>query len=1207
MSALSNVAETPFIGPYEITGSLGQGGMGIVYRAVHRETRQAVALKTALSLDASHFACMRREIHALGRLGHPGVVRIIEVGVDGGVPWYAMELLDPERSLRTILDSDDSATRPLDRGDIEILPGHKPRVRGDLPRILTVMYRLCRVLGYIHSHGIVHRDLKPANVLIADGDHPILVDFGLMVRFRGDSSREVLEVGGKSLGTLAYASPEQADGQLVDARTDLYSFGVILYEALTGRLPFDAKSASRLTHQLFFEPPAAPSRWVDDLPPVLDHLLLRLLQKKPGDRYGYADDVAAMLVEAGAEPEPEPEPETDDKAPSYLYRPELEGRGAIMETLAKRLESVLQGNGAFVTLGGVSGIGKTSVATAFSRKATRKKMLVITGECVPVTTDGEIGGEPLHPLRPLLHAIADHCLQFGATELERVIGPRLSMLQEYHPGLADLARARGEEGLSAGASVRHRRLFPDLAETLAAFAKNQPVLLILDDLQWADEVTLRFLAFLRSEFFTGTKLMILGLYRSDEAGPELSDLLAASHVAKISLERLDDGSVAAIVKSMLAENDPSPTFVQFVARESEGSPFFVAEYLRAAVSERLLHREGGRWRLRQGDDDAAWTKLGLPGSVIDLVGHRLAALPPETRRIAEVAAVLGRELDEPLLLTAAGVTEDEAMEAISDLVARQILEQQAGSLRFVHDKQREVLYGKLDAERRRELHRRAAMAIESHGRMPGAPQPNLAELANHWEIAGEIDKAIDSYEMAGQQILRTGAGHEASIYLQRVLTLASPDGYPPLRRARWHSLLSDARWVLSDFTGFHEHALEVLALAGRPLSHRTLGHKWTILGQIAEQAAHLVLPRALYRSRRLKWPLLAEAANIAERIGEHAFYVKDALMMASAALMGVNLAERMGYQQSVARGYAMLGYISAASRLTRLARRYYRTGSRIARQAGDLDGQMRLGYSSAHFHCGQAEWDAARHAASGAFDLAQQLGDQQESEMAEMMLGYCELYTGNVEKSVRIYNAIRDTARKRANLQHEAWGHTGAGRSLVILGRLDEAQASLDAARRLNQLQPDALSELVAAGAQTALHLQRGDLDRAAESADHAYALIATAPPVYFELGHALAAPADVYLAFWHRARENQDSQEMTRRRKTVLAICAKLRKLARSYPMLWPTTYRVSGAARCLDGDVRRGRRLLEKAVATASRLRMPLDEAAATLDLARYADLDV
>ena len=1203
MSALPNSAETQIIGDYEITGLLGRGGMGIVYRAVHRETRQAVALKTALSRDASHFACMRREIHALRRLGHPGVVRIFEEGVDGGIPWYAMELLDPEQSLRAILDSDDLATRPLDQENFAIRPGHKPRVRGDLPRILTVMYRLCRVLGYIHSHGIVHRDLKPANVLLGDGDYPILVDFGLMVRFRGDSSREVLEVGGQSLGTLTYTSPEQADGQLVDARSDLYSFGVILYEAVTRRHPFDATSAARLRHQLFFEPASAPSRWVEDLPPVLDHLLLRLLQKKPGDRYGYADDVAAMLVEAGAEPEPE----ADVEAPSYLYRPELEGRGAIMEALAKCLEYVLPGNGAFVAVGGVSGIGKTSVATAFSRKATRKKMLVITGECVPVTTDGEIGGEPLHPLRPLLHAIADHCMQFGATELERVIGPRLAMLQEYHPDLAVLARARGESGPRSVSSA-HRRLFPDLAETLAAFTQAQPVLLILDDLQWADEVTLRFLASLREEFFNGTKLMILGLYRSDEVGPELSDLLAAPHLAKSSLERLDDGSVAAIVKSMLAESDPSPTFVEFVARQSHGSPFFVAEYLRAAVSERLLHREGGRWRLRQGDDDAAWAKLGLPGSVIELVGHRLAALSPETRSVAEVAAVLGRELDERVLLAAAGVAEEEAMEAVSDLVARQILEQQAGGLRFVHDKQREVLHGKLDAERRRELHRRAAMTIESHSRTPGAPQPNLAELANHWEVAGETVKAIDYYEMAGQQTLRTGAGREASDYLQRVLTLAgkaSPADWPPVRRAKWHSLLSSARWALSDYDGFHKHACEVLALAGVPLPRTSFGRKWTIVRQIVEQAAHLVLPRALYRSRRSKWPLFAEAAIPAERMAQHAWFTKDSVMMVAAGLMAVNLAERIGDRQNVTRVYSMLAVIAAASGLERLAMRYFRTGDRIARQTDDVDGLIHNCGFLAFFHCGHANWDAARQAANEALDLARRDGSPQGCENSEMLVAHCEFYTGEIESSARSYASVRDSARKRSNLQHEMWGLAGVARSMLVLGRLDEARELLDACRRIEQLQPDHFAEVVVAVFLTTLDLRSGDLDRASRSADRAYALISAATLVHYELCQALAALAEVYLALWQRARENQDPREIKRLRKTVFAICARLRKVARTFPMLWPVAYRLTGAARCLDGDFRRGRRVLEKAVATASRIGMPLDEAAARRDLARYADL--
>src|ERR1041385_5414977 len=161
------------IGPYDIQSVLGRGGMGVVFRAVHRDKGEAVALKTTYVKKADHFACMRREIHALGQLRHPRVVRIIEQGSDGGSPWYAMELLDQARTLKDALDA----------------------ARHDRPRTLTLMARLCGVLGHIHSRGIVHRDLKPTNVLVRDGDRPVLVDFGLMSRFGGDSSREVLETG----------------------------------------------------------------------------------------------------------------------------------------------------------------------------------------------------------------------------------------------------------------------------------------------------------------------------------------------------------------------------------------------------------------------------------------------------------------------------------------------------------------------------------------------------------------------------------------------------------------------------------------------------------------------------------------------------------------------------------------------------------------------------------------------------------------------------------------------------------------------------------------------------------------------------------------------------------------------------------------------------------------------------------------------------
>jgi hypothetical protein len=221
------------------------------------------------------------------------------------------------------------------------------------------------------------------------------------------------------------------------------------------------------------------------------------------------------------------------------------------------------------------------------------------------------------------------------------------------------------------------------------------------------------------------------------------------------------------------------------------------------------------------------------------------------------------------------------------------------------------------------------------------------------------------------------------------------------------------------------------------------------------------------------------------------------------------------------------------------------------------------------------------------------------------MVSFYEYYTGRIEASGATYALVRDSARKRANFQHEAWGHLGVARAALMTGRLDEAQAALDATRRLHHLQPDHVAEVVSLAHMTTLHLRRGDLDRAVEAADLAYSTTVASPVVMFEMFRGFAAPTEVYLEVWRRARGKNALVEK-RMRKTVFALCRHLRKNAMTFPVLAPFAYRFEGIARCLDGDMRRGRRLIEKAAAISKERGQPVDEALAELDLVLNADLD-
>lgn len=1186
------------IGPYRVLYELGRGGMGVVYRAVRDDGGPEVALKMPSKEMSQLFGSVRREIHALGRLRHPGVVRILDEGVEEGVPWYAMELVDGA-SLERVLNIHGAAFEPTaDLASFALRDGDyprsatamKPRVRPDLRRALTLMYRLARVLAYVHAHGLVHRDLKPENVLVRAGDRPVLVDFGLVGHFHALTSREVLEVGGTATGTAMYIAPEQARGELVDARADLYSFGVMLYEIVAGRPPFDANGIMDILKMHLDDAPAPPSTHVRDVPPELEALILNLLEKKPGARLGYAEDVAKRLFDIGIDAE------DDDlrfETAPYLYRPEIVGRRDTIESVNALIRATRDHSGAFLSLGGVSGIGKTSVAAVIAREAAMQNVRVVTGECDPV------GSTPLHPLRPLLRDIADQC-RGRADVTARVLGERLPVLRTLEPSLGAL----DENAPPIAPEAAARRLFSDLAETIAALARDQEMLLILDDLQWADEVTLRFLASLGAEFFDGLPLVILGTYRADEAGPELRALLANAHVTNVPLGRLDDYSVGEIVRSMLAAPDAPSSFLQFLAAQTEGNPFFVAEYLRSAVAEQLLYREGGRWHVAATDE--TYASLGLPGTIRDLVAHRLARLSPLARRVAEAAAVFGREAREKLFLEVCGESEIDALEAVAELIEQHVFDPVEGGVRFAHDKLREAAYERLDDERRRELHRRAVDAIERHCRNEEELRRHDAELARHCHAAGLHEKAIRYYARAAETAVGSGACREAIDLMNRAIALdeAHASGSPEDRRERhahWQRVLSFAQFGLGNLPASSEHARRSLEEAGIPLPRTPMGWRMRLGGEALRQSAHFLLPRPLVRSRASQAGL-RDVAMAAQKFSEGHYYTDEKSVMLASGLLAVNSAERLGDAGGLIHTYANFGAVTSGLGLNRVARRYYEKARQLAIAAKDPNGLAHIGYTSAVLYITTCDWKSCALHFDDAVAAAKQTGDHQLIEMNLVARGFFELYLGRISTAAATFNGVRKRAHKRFNRQHEAWGHSWHAACLILMNQCAAALHSIGEALDLvAPLSDNAKLSSYALRCQALLHL--GRFDEAVEAADVTYAAVSKIPAIIWERYRGLSAPAEVYLHAWERSKDPAAIEKM---RRATDVLLRRLELTSRRMPLTLPVALRLAGVREYLEGRAQGGEKLLRRSVAAAVRLGMPIDEGIGEYELARRATAD-
>jgi serine/threonine protein kinase len=273
------------IGGYRLVREIGRGGMGIVYEARPPSARGHVALKMICPETPGAQKSLLREIGVLRRLDHPGIVRFCAASAGRDVAFCAMELVTGPR-LSSV--TGEFGTRKTFR------------------RMLTLLRRVASTLAFLHRGGVVHGDLTPSNVLLRTSDEPVLIDFGLAVELPDVLRRNPSPAAARQnrrFGTLAYMAPEQIRGEPIDARADLYAFGCILYQALTGRAPFTGRHRDTVRRQHLEAPPCPPSFLAPRIPALLDDLTMRLLAKSPDDRPENAAVVAAVLGSLGAKGE----------------------------------------------------------------------------------------------------------------------------------------------------------------------------------------------------------------------------------------------------------------------------------------------------------------------------------------------------------------------------------------------------------------------------------------------------------------------------------------------------------------------------------------------------------------------------------------------------------------------------------------------------------------------------------------------------------------------------------------------------------------------------------------------------------------------------------------------------------------------------------------------------------------------------------------
>ena len=790
------------VGAYTVERPLDEGGFGTVYLGRHEGGRK-VALKlfkeSAEVVTAQRLVAQQNEIEALVRLKHPSLIELLEYGVtpDAGL-FLAMELAEGE---------------PLDR--------HLGRVgRMDMLEALLVARKIAEALACCHAFGVLHLDLKPSNVVLVDPHEPRIkvLDFGLATL----AATWHAEHAPIAAGTVAYMAPEclvRSADRRPSPRMDLYALGTLLYEALTGMLPFTTESIGALVQEKLAGVYKPVGELVAGTPPGVESLVADLLCRDPAHRIASAAHVVARLRDAyyetlrGARTEVSGASSPPGVASSGAAQPRsahLEevrfvGRTRELDELSERIlraassgdpsatasasdarDAAPSGVGpagahahveeaSHVLLEGEAGIGKSRLLSELFRGIELSGLaLVAYGRCRELSA--------VVPYSALREALSEIPAWLRKEKGERGARARVAMARALResdgvlaglaPELAELAGvAPSSDDLGPGGA---RGVADALAHLVACLSEEVPVVLALEDLQWADEATLGVIERLATTLVGLPSLLVLSSRPAADAAYRRLPSLRV-----MPIEPLPMADTRALVSAATGDAGEHVVsrLLEVVPLLGAGNPLFDVQVLHQLGAEGWLRRtETGEIEVVE----RAGAVFSAPASLADVMSRSLASLSPDTASVLAVGALIGRQfaLED---LAALGLFEPAAVErAVAEAERACLCRADDGVVVLAHEGVRDRLSARIPAEDRRDHHARIARRVAESGGDPGV-------LAHHLEQAGEASRAADAFLDAGARASRLQDPLGASRLFRRAIELLlalPPDAATSERLAR---------------------------------------------------------------------------------------------------------------------------------------------------------------------------------------------------------------------------------------------------------------------------------------------------------------------------------------------------------------------------------------------------------------------------------------
>jgi predicted ATPase/class 3 adenylate cyclase/tRNA A-37 threonylcarbamoyl transferase component Bud32 len=787
------------IGNYEVVEQLSEGLHTVVYRALHAPTQKRVILK-ALKAEyppKDEIVRLKREFEIAQAIAAAGEGVVRPLALEPYNNGYVLVLEDcGGDSLHRHL-----AYRPFD-----------PRT------FLQVAVRVTEALGRLHQHGIIHKDLKPHNV-IANLDSGVvqITDFGIASLL--STERQELINPDQLEGTLLYMSPEQTGrmNRMIDYRTDIYSLGVTFYELLTGQLPYSATDPLEIIHCHIAKTAASPQDVLPSVPAALSQIVMRCLAKNAEDRYQSAYGLKRDFEECWRQLEETGEIREfpigrNDRSEIFQIPEKLYGRGEALQTLQTVFNRVTQGSRELLLVTGTSGSGKSFFVHEIHKNVAREKGFFLTGKF-----DQFKRHIPYHALIQALRQGIHQLLTESEENVRRwrdaitaALGSNGSVMVEVIPELELILGKQPPAPLLPPSETQNRFQYTMQKFITVFTGREHPLVLFLDDLQWADAATLALFELFLEDAGT-SHLLLIGAYRDNEvtAADRLMTMIEElrqmrSTISEVNLTLLDGSNVCQLVADTFqCDLEAGAPLAELVYQKTNGNPFFVKQFLQTLYAQKKVafDSEAGAWKW----DLDGIRELDITDNVVEFMLAKIRQLPVQTQEVLMVASCIGSTFDLHTLIEAIGKPTTETALDLWDALQEGFLvpvgtaykllfsmwqaesapdrlpEDLRASFKFLHDRVQQVAYSLIPEERLPEVHLRIGQILlrQTSGE---ELEENLFDMVNHLNVGSALLATAEEQQqlmrwnlLAGRRAKASTAYEPALKYLQQGVELLPPN------------------------------------------------------------------------------------------------------------------------------------------------------------------------------------------------------------------------------------------------------------------------------------------------------------------------------------------------------------------------------------------------------------------------------------------------